>query len=201
MLKKHPILFFILGILLLTTYVVGIVFLVKTLSKDNKTSEYTLAEFEEIVVDVSDKELTYFESFSFIGKTTDEIKTEFKNVVLANKDVVKMQNIKLLSISGTLELYLEENVVKSYCFTTKEILSADDAIVVANELNTRFSSKMKQNKKDFTFFSNGIEKEFASSSDLYNPNSYLITDYEVNNTKVEIKAEKNGDKYCIKLYN
>lgn len=201
MLKKYPILSFAIGIVLLIIFVISIVFIVRTVTTKDDTAKYTLSKLEEINVDVSDKELNYFESFDFVGKSTEDVKSELKNVVLAQNDLIRMQNVKLFSTSGTFELFITENKITSCNFVSKEIVSADDAVVIINDLNKKFASKTKQKEKDLVFFYNDTPSDYTSPSDLYNAGTYLEVSYKINDTTINLRTEKSGDKYIVKIYN
>lgn len=198
--KKYPILSFTIGIILLIAFIISIVFVVKTITKEDENVKYTLSELEEINVDVSDKNISYFENLDFIGKSIEDLKSEFKNVVLVNDDLIRMQNVELFSLSGTFVLNIKDSKVENYTFTSKPIISADDTVTVINELNTTIASKTKQNKKELVFFKTGTQTDFSNPSDLYEEGTYLEATYKINNTNLTIRAEREKDKYIIKIY-
>lgn len=199
MIKKHPKIALILCIILLISFVVGIIFFVKSFTDSKSHVQYSLSQEENIIVESSDKTLEYFEDFSTISKSIDEIKPEIKNVVYANNEKIKMNNILFFSTSGNIELLCSNNKMIGYIFSTKTILSAEDTIIVLDELNKTISQKINQTTKEPVLYCNNVAVEYTDHTSLYDASNSLKTSYNFNSITINLFTEKTEKGYVVKL--
>jgi len=198
MTSKKPIIFLILGIILLMGIACGIFFFFSSML--NQTSDeptYSLSENENITIDSSTKQIDFLLKLDFIGKNISEVEEEFKNITFISDEKITMNNVQLLNTSGSIDLIIKDDKITNYIFKTKSLYSAEDIVYLFNSLNTELVNLTKDETATIYFYENNSQKPFTSHEGLYDSNNRIEAQYKHKNKTVKIFTQKNDKEYTI----
>lgn len=195
--KKKTLIILLLSILGLLL-VISSIFLAYILFKPQQEKEYVFSPVENITVESTNKEISYFEDFLFIDAKIDDIKKHFKNVMYANDIEIQMNNIKLFDFIGTYTIFLNNDQVNKTMFTSIDLYSANDTGELFSNINDICAKKTKQDvSKIYVIDANKNKSEFTSADVLYDNSNFLFSSYTLENCIIEITTQYNGEKYNV----
>ena len=195
--KKKTLIILLLSTLALLLIILSI-FLIFTLFKPQQEKEPILSPVENITVEATNKEIVYFEDFTFIGTKTNDIKKHLQNVMYANDIEIQMNNIKLFDFIGTYTIFLNNDQVNKTIFTSIDLYSANDTGELFSNINNICAKKTKQDvSKIYVVDANKKQSEFTDVSVLYDSSNFLFSSYTLENCIVEITTQYNGEKYNV----
>lgn len=172
-----------------------IVLFVKILPSNNE--KYIMSEEETVIVDIKEKDVTFFENFQYINKNIEEITQYMQNVTYVDSTIVKMDNVSIFGVYGSFNLNIDNDIVKSSLFTTIELSSAEDTDSVFRKISKEYAQANKLKESEIFLYNNENKTEYKDSTSLYDKNNSLKTQYSKDNIVTNIFTQYDGTKYKI----
>lgn len=194
--KTKSIAIIVLSLLLLCGIGFGIFFLLKNTTAKSDT-DFALADAEKIQVEIENKTIDDFNEINFIGAKVDNAKSNFKNIIFANDEELRMKNITWNDILGEMVFNTEDGKIHSFCFTSNQYASVSDIAMIFDMLNKKFCESNKLSPSEIMITNGQEAQKFENSEDLYDTNQYLYVEYTINGQKIAIRTNCQNNLYVV----